>query len=138
MQEHPPLGMSWVRILPRAENFYSERSYPGLVELFVVFSITSLYMNTCTCIYMYLLFFQTAEFVQTHQKANGGSLSLVVSIGSGIYPPEPIGNTDIFVGKTWYQTPSKLKNDSYSLPNLRKSITPLSLIHPQKKRMRVK
>ena len=63
--------------------------------------------------YMYihvLIIFQTAEFVQTHQKANGGSLSLVVSIGSGIYPPEPIGNIDIFVGKTWYHTPSKLKN----------------------------
>ena len=64
--------------------------------------------------YMYIIF-----FIQYHQKEHGGDLSLVVSVGCGIYPPVAIGNTDILTGRN----PWSLLKAVPKLTNLRRLFT---------------
>ena len=74
-----------------------------------------------------MYFMNTTYTSQYYLKEHGGDLSLVVSVGCGIYPPVAIGNTDILTGRN----PWTLLKAVPKLTNLRRLfITAVSPISP--------
>ena len=49
-------------------------------------------------------------YSQKSQQHRGGKLSRVVSVGCGIYPPSPIGHTDVPSLKNLWKAPSNFKS----------------------------